>query len=293
MSTIRLRRYSPSPLACGSGRVDEATPSPSRPTTTKLRARRLGNAWRWTASPAASGSSWPEALEGQLGVRATPTPRRTGPTARRWRCLPCRPTGPRSGSRGDGAPSDPTGGAAARLGPRAPRPVPRARPGRRMRPLPSRRRIGSRERPVSVVGHVDPGAVGQDDGGDHQLGRHQRRPVDAVGGAPAGRRGDVQAGVAGQRQFGGRPREPASHPFGVAVLDRDTELGRGLGVGRRVGACPSGSAGRRTRRTGRSRPAASRQRPRRVRSALASMSRPVSTKVMVLRQPAEQVERRP
>ena len=42
-STTRLRRYSPRPLACGSGRVDDATPSPRSPCTTKLTARRLGS----------------------------------------------------------------------------------------------------------------------------------------------------------------------------------------------------------------------------------------------------------
>ena len=42
-STRRERRYSPRLLAWGSGRVDEATPSPSSPCTTKLRASRLGS----------------------------------------------------------------------------------------------------------------------------------------------------------------------------------------------------------------------------------------------------------
>ena len=42
-STWRERRYSPRPFACGSARVDAATPSPSSPTTTKLSARMFGS----------------------------------------------------------------------------------------------------------------------------------------------------------------------------------------------------------------------------------------------------------
>jgi hypothetical protein len=41
-STQRARRNSPRPFACGSERVDAATPSPSRPTTTKFSASRFG-----------------------------------------------------------------------------------------------------------------------------------------------------------------------------------------------------------------------------------------------------------
>src|SRR5260221_9048874 len=57
MSTWRERRYSPRPLACGSGRVEAATPRPSRPTTTKFSARRFGSSYRRTSRSAASGSS--------------------------------------------------------------------------------------------------------------------------------------------------------------------------------------------------------------------------------------------
>ena len=42
-STTRARSHSPRLLAWGSGRTDEATPSPSRPTITKLSARKLGS----------------------------------------------------------------------------------------------------------------------------------------------------------------------------------------------------------------------------------------------------------
>ena len=42
MSAWRLRRYSPRPLACGSGRAEAATPAPSRPVTTKFSACRFG-----------------------------------------------------------------------------------------------------------------------------------------------------------------------------------------------------------------------------------------------------------
>ncbi len=47
---------SASPLACGSGRVVAATPSPSRPRTTKLIARRLGSSYQSMLNPAASAS---------------------------------------------------------------------------------------------------------------------------------------------------------------------------------------------------------------------------------------------
>ena len=47
-STIRERRYSPKPFAWGSTRVDEATPSPSRPITTKFSERMLGSGYRLT-----------------------------------------------------------------------------------------------------------------------------------------------------------------------------------------------------------------------------------------------------
>src|SRR4051812_10884768 len=56
-STSRERRYSPSPLAWGSGRVLEATPSPSSPTITTLTARRFGSAKTRISRPGASGSS--------------------------------------------------------------------------------------------------------------------------------------------------------------------------------------------------------------------------------------------
>src|ERR1017187_235713 len=42
-SMARERRYSPRPLACGSGLVEAPTPAPSRPTTTKFSACRLAS----------------------------------------------------------------------------------------------------------------------------------------------------------------------------------------------------------------------------------------------------------
>ena len=57
MSTCRERSHSPSALACGSKRACAATPSPSRPSTTKLRARRFGRTCRTTVKSAVSGSS--------------------------------------------------------------------------------------------------------------------------------------------------------------------------------------------------------------------------------------------
>ena len=43
IDTCRDRTHSPSPLACGSNRVDAATPSPSRPWITTLTPPRLGS----------------------------------------------------------------------------------------------------------------------------------------------------------------------------------------------------------------------------------------------------------
>lgn len=54
---MRDRTYSPSPLACASGRVDEATPSPSKPCTTTLSARRFGSSKRSMGRCAVSGPS--------------------------------------------------------------------------------------------------------------------------------------------------------------------------------------------------------------------------------------------
>ena len=49
IAAVRERRYSPSPLAWGSGRVEAATPAPSSPTTTKFSALRLGSSYRRTS----------------------------------------------------------------------------------------------------------------------------------------------------------------------------------------------------------------------------------------------------
>src|SRR5699024_7986768 len=57
MSMRRERSHSARPLACGSKRAWEATPAPSRPSMTKLTARRFGSAVRVIASSAVSGSS--------------------------------------------------------------------------------------------------------------------------------------------------------------------------------------------------------------------------------------------
>src|SRR5205807_7423869 len=55
--TCRARSHSPRPLACGSWRVPAATPSPSRPCTTKLSDRRFGKSYRLTRNGAVSGSN--------------------------------------------------------------------------------------------------------------------------------------------------------------------------------------------------------------------------------------------
>ena len=57
MSVCNALMYSPSALAWGSVLVHDATPSPRNPTMTKFNALRLGNSWRRTDSPAASGTN--------------------------------------------------------------------------------------------------------------------------------------------------------------------------------------------------------------------------------------------
>src|SRR5262245_29624342 len=52
---VRPRRTSPSALACGSKRVDAATPRPSRPRMTKLIAFRFGNSYRSMSKSLVSG----------------------------------------------------------------------------------------------------------------------------------------------------------------------------------------------------------------------------------------------
>ena len=99
-STCRDRSHSPSPLACGSNRVDAATPSPSRPWITMLTAPRFGQ----QRTPRRRGPPPPAAARGparvdQLGqprdalgvLLATPSCGR--PTARCSRRRPCRRSG--------------------------------------------------------------------------------------------------------------------------------------------------------------------------------------------------------
>ncbi len=221
MSTTLLRRYSPSPLACGSGRVELATPSPSRPTTTKLSARRLGKAVSPDVEPVGLGEQGAEVFDGEVGIEPVP-------------CLIVRAHSPTL--------------ALPPLSPeRAPMMVPRGR--RRLGPAGQTRRqacpsdrsvcrpIGCRsfaDDLVCGVGYGHPPTVGVHDLGDDQAGRHQRGPVDAVDGTGRRRRAQVESGVAGQRQFGGRSGEGPAHPFRVGVLDGDPQLGGGLDVGWRV-----------------------------------------------------------
>src|SRR5262245_39853420 len=57
ISTYRERAHSPSPFACGSNRVDAATPCPSSPCSTTLTPPRLGRAKVSTSRSRVSGSS--------------------------------------------------------------------------------------------------------------------------------------------------------------------------------------------------------------------------------------------
>ncbi len=68
MSTRRARRYSPRLFACGSLRVDAATPSPSRPWTTKLTLSRFGSGWRSTSSGARLRHELAEPLDREVAL---------------------------------------------------------------------------------------------------------------------------------------------------------------------------------------------------------------------------------
>src|SRR5690606_29395339 len=109
MSTRRERSHSPSALACGSNRVDAATPSPRSPTMTKLRARRLGNAARCTGSGAHSGRSrFNSATVRKLRSHSyaaserAQTPRFASPPLSPDRAPTTRPSGCRCTGRGSG-----------------------------------------------------------------------------------------------------------------------------------------------------------------------------------------------
>ena len=149
--------------------------------------------------------------------------------------------GPDDGARAAGAGSrSPVGGAASGSSRRR-------RRRRRRAPGPGRASRRSTRRPVAGqvggVGHRHPPAVGVDHLGDDQVGRHQRGPVHAVDGAGGGRRGEVEPGVAGQGQLGGRAGEAPAHPLGVGVLHRDAQLGGGLDVDGGVGLVRADEAG--------------------------------------------------
>ena len=105
--------------------------------------------------------------------------------------------------------------------------------------------------------------------------RHERGPVDAVGRGLARGREAVEAGVAGQASLDHGGGEGASGLSSVGVHDGDRSSRR---------ACPAerGELRRRPRRRTPLRDRGTRWRPR-ASAALASMSRPVRTKVMVLR----------
>ena len=86
------RRYSPSVFACGSLRVDAATPSPKSPLMTKFSARIFGNRWRSTSRGRVSGRSsfsFSTVRNESMNRKRPPSrPKRPGS-----RCRPCRPSG--------------------------------------------------------------------------------------------------------------------------------------------------------------------------------------------------------
>src|SRR5205823_6648614 len=112
-STSLARRYSPRLFACGSLRVDDATPSPRRPCTMKLRLQRFGSAWRSTGKPAASGTSRRKrstvssrSSHAYAGPLRAQTPTLAFPPLSPERAPKTRPSGTRStGPDGDGGSS--------------------------------------------------------------------------------------------------------------------------------------------------------------------------------------------
>ena len=272
----RLRRYSPRPLAWGSGRVDEATPSPSSPTTTKLSAHRFGNAKRRTSRSSASGSRGRNASTVRSASSQAQAASRPGPEADVGVAALVARAGP-----DDGAEGEPPGRARRRAGGRTASAAATVAsvPARVTRPVAARWAVWgtSTRRPSAWT-------TSRDD----QVGGDQRRPVHAVDGGAAGGRGQVEPGVAGQGQLGGGVGEPPAHPSGSAsfTVTRSWAVASTL-TGRRL--CRSGSGGRRSRRSRRPPPRAASS-DRRVRSAFSSMSSPVRTKVIELRQPPEQVD---
>ena len=204
MSRVRPRSHSPTALPCGSKRVLAATPRPSSPSTTTFTARRFGSACTVTGSSAASGSSSRTLSGVSVGRQPRAGRRRCAPRARRSPSRPCPRCGP--------APPRPSG--ARRVGPCG-----QSCPGRgRLRRSPG---AGACRR-----GHVDPGAVGQD--GDVRDGvlRHERGRVDAERRPVAGRRRQVEAGVARQRHLHGRPAERPADDLGRGIQRRRSAAAR-------------------------------------------------------------------
>ncbi len=213
ISTTLARRYSPSVFACGSLRSEAATPSPSRPFTTKLSASRLGSAWRSTSRSRASLIRDCEALDGQVRRQPGDTPPGCAPRRRRWRCRPCRPSARRTRGRAAPRASRPAGGAGS-AGARA---------------AGGRKRAGSATGGTSTTSSPITTRCATASDGD------QRRPEHADLRRVARRPGAGEAGVAGERHLDRRAAEAAADLLLVGVAHGDRQVGEGLLVAVRIG----------------------------------------------------------
>ena len=211
-SRIRPRSHSPTALPCGSNRVLAATPAPEQPVDHDVDRPQVRQRVHGDRQLGRLGQQLADLLgrerrrqPGRALVRARPQP-----DVRRPALVPAARAGHRTQRRPPGGSAD-------------------------SRALPA----GWAERDSSSgAGHggrrdVDAGAVGQDGDVRHLGLRHVGRGVDAERRAVAGRRGEVEAGIAGQRHLDrGAAERPADDVRrGVERLAAQQHAGAGLGVG--------------------------------------------------------------
>ena len=252
---------------CPAGRTGccAATPSPSSPSTTKFTARRFGSACTVDGQLGRLGQQLAQPVGGQG---------RGEPARSRRRCAPRRPT----------LASPPLSPLRARA--TVPSGTRRVGPGRRDRRLPEAGAAASSGR-VRRRRDVDPGAVGQDgDVGTSACGTYAAVKT-PYGRAVAGRRGEVEARVAGQRQLDGGAAERPADDVGPRsrTAQAQQRAGRLLGVG--VGWSVRASVQRDARPAAR-RSAASNW--ARTSAALASMSGAGEHERDLVAEPAERVQ---
>ena len=250
---MRERSHSPSAFACGSWRASTQHPRPSRPSTTKFSARRLGSTCRVTGSAAVSGSSRRNSSTVSTTASQPKAASSAGPDADVRRAALVAAAGA-----GDRAERSACVGPAGRDRQR--------RLGRRR--LERRGRRGRRD--------VDARAVGEHRDVRHLAGVDVRGGEHAVRRRVARRRRHVEAGVATPaRARSPRTRTPVRSPSGRSRARRSAAA-RTLPPARR-------RRGDRCGRASTSRPA--RRAASRTRAAFSSMSSPVSTNVISLRKP--------